>query len=213
MVSGGTANLRTASYDLTSQPLDPALRIRLERLCEEGWEIWSEFDIEVRGESFHPFVAADYTVLLDALVTLRQPDLRFLEWGSATGVITIMADLLGFEAYGIESDADLVKKARILATRWKSNARFAVGSFLPTGYQFKDARGDPRLGTIDQGDSGYLQLKHPLDDFDIVYGFPWPGEEDMMLDLMRCYGNHDALLLTHSVNHGVRRYRRGRLLP
>ena len=28
----------------------------------------------------------------------RGPGLRFLEWGAATGVITIIADLLGFDA-------------------------------------------------------------------------------------------------------------------
>ena len=32
----------------------------------------------------------------------------FLEWGSGTGVITIMADMLGFEAYGIEINPALV---------------------------------------------------------------------------------------------------------
>lgn len=212
MVPEGTTDLRTAPHDVTAEPLHPALLTRLERLCEEGWNIWSRFDGEVREKSFHPFVAADYEVILATLVSLRQPGLRFLEWGSATGVITIMADLLGFEAYGIERDVTLVRMAHELATRWDSNATFTAGSFLPTGYQFQSAPDDTRLGTIGDGDSGYLKLMHPLDDFDVVYGFPWPGEEDMMLDLMRCYGNPNALLLTFGVNHGVRRYRRGRLL-
>ena len=188
-------------------PLDPDLLTRLKELCHEGWELWSRFDVRVRGESFHPFVAAEYEDVLAALISVREPGQRFLEWGSATGVITIMADLLGFEAYGIELDADLVAEARRLADAWGSGARFAAGSLLPTGYRFPGHRGDDRLGTIGEGTSGYLELGYALDDFDVVYGFPWSGEEAMMLDLMKCYGRSDALLLLNTGDHGMTIYR------
>ena len=191
-------------------PVDPELLTRLKALCHEGWEIFNRFDVRVRGESFHPFVAAEYELVLEALIPLRAPGQRFLEWGSATGVITILADLLGFEAYGIELDAELVEEARGLAVAWDSEARFAAGSFLPTGYRFKGDRGDTRLGTIGDGMSGYLELVHPLDDFDVVYGFPWDGEASMMLDLMKTYGRPDALLLLNGVDTGIRKYRGGR---
>ncbi len=189
--------------------MDPDLLIRLKELCHEGWEIWNRFDVHVRSESFHPFIAAEYEVVLEELILLREPGRRFLEWGSATGVLTIMADLLGFEAYGIELDADLVAEARRLAAAWDSGARFAAGSFLPTGYRFRNPRGDTRLGTVRAGRSGYLELEHPLDDFDVVYGFPWSGEESMKLDLMRCYGRSDTLLLLYGVDQGVTTYRGG----
>ncbi|MFV2008060.1 MAG: hypothetical protein ACC667_11475, partial [Longimicrobiales bacterium] len=191
-------------------PLDPELLTRLKELCHEGWEIWSRFDVRVRGESFHPFVAAEYEDVLAALISVREPGRRFLEWGSATGVITIMADLLGFEAYGIELDADLVVEARRLADAWGSGARFASGSLLPTGYRFRGPHEGDRLGTIGEGTSGYLELGHPLDDFDVVYGFPWSGEEALMLDLMKCYGRSDALLLLNTGDHGMTMYRGGR---
>ena len=85
-----------------AQPeLDAALRARLAELAEEGWEIWRRFDEQVRREQWHPFVPADYDHVLRTLLQLRAPGLRFLEWGSATGVITIMAYLLGYDAYGI----------------------------------------------------------------------------------------------------------------
>lgn len=191
-------------------PLDPDLLTRLKELCHEGWEIWSRFDVRVRSESFHPFVAADYEDVLTTLISVRAPGQRFLEWGSATGVITIMADLLGFEAYGIELDAELVAEARRLADAWGSGAHFATGSLLPTGYRFQSDRGGERLGTIGSGTSGYLELGHPLEDFDVVYGFPWSGEEAMMLDLMKCYGRSDALLLLNTGDHGMTMYRGGR---
>lgn len=191
--------------------VEPALRARLEALMEEGRDIFHRFDLEVRQDHFHPFVPADYDSVLEALAAHRGPGLRFLEWGSATGVITIMADLLGFEACGIELDPRLVETARDLARRYESNARFAAGSFLPAGYRYRPRGGDGRLGTIGDGASGYLALGHPLDDFDLVYGYPWTGEEPLMLDLMRAYGGRDARLLLRGPD-GVRVFRGGRVV-
>ena len=73
--------------------LGPALRATLAEIGEHGWDIWAHFDRTVRDHRWHPFVPADYENVLEALVALRAPGLRFLEWGSATGVIAIMADL------------------------------------------------------------------------------------------------------------------------
>lgn len=188
----------------------PELRSRLRTLCDEGWDLWERFDTDVRRHGFHPFVAADYEVVLEALLPLRAPGLRFLEWGSATGVITIMADLLGFDAYGIEIDGDLVDEARGLARRTGSRARFAAASFLPTGYRWRSRGGDGRLGTIGRGKSGYLDFGLPLDEFDVVFGYPWSGEEPLMLDLMRAHGRRGARLLLHT-GSGVDVYRDGRI--
>ncbi|HEY0018879.1 MAG TPA: hypothetical protein VGC13_21440 [Longimicrobium sp.] len=192
------------------QELEPALRARISALSEEGWEIWRRFDEEVRQENWHPFVPADYDHVLQTLLRLRAPGLRFLELGSATGVITIMADMLGYEAYGIELDGKLVDVARELARRFDSGARFAAGSFLPAGYRYRSRTGDDRIGTIGHGASAYPELRHPLEDFDLVYGYPWHGEEPMMLDLMRAYGGRGARLLLHGGKEGIRIFRDGR---
>lgn len=193
-----------------ARTVDDALAARLAALGEEGWEIWDRFDAEVRRNEWHPFVPADYERVLPTLLALRAPGARFLEWGSATGVITIMADLLGFEAYGIELDPALVGIARELARRHGSGARFAAGSFIPTGYVWRPPDGDGRLGTIGSGESGYLELEHPLEDFDVVYAYPWNGEEPMMHDLMRCYGGTGARLLLHGGDEGMRVFKGGR---
>ncbi|MFN0181510.1 MAG: hypothetical protein ACKVZ0_22090 [Gemmatimonadales bacterium] len=191
---------------------EDTLRTRLEALCAEGWALWDRFEVEVRDQRFHPFVAANYEEVLAALQPHRRPGLRFLEWGSATGVITIMADLLGFEAFGIELDASLVAKARLLATRFDSRARFAAGSFLPEGYRWRPRDGDGRIGTVGTGPSGYLELGRALDEFDVVFGYPWGGEEPLMLDLMKSYGRPDALLLLANVDNRIRGYRGGRVV-
>ena len=200
-------------HDTNAADADRLLKDRLDALCEEGWAIWERFDADVRDRAFHPFVAADYNVVCATLLANRAPNLRFLEWGSATGVITIMADLMGFDACGIELDAALVDTARALAARFQSRARFVVGSMLPSGYRWRSIKSARDTGTIGEGPSGYLQLGATLDDFDVVFGYPWGGEAPMMLDLMRQYGRPDALLLLNDATTGIRGYRGGREVP
>lgn len=188
---------------------DSTIRARLDAVCAEGWAIWEHFDLTVRERGFHPFVAADYDVVRATLEALPTRG-RFLELGSASGVITVMADVLGFEAFGIELDASLVRTAREFAARHKSGAQFALGSFLPTGYRWKGASKERDSEWTGDGPSGYLQLGRALDDFDVVFGYPWRGEAPMMLDLMKQYGNPDSILLLNDTNTGVTAYRRGR---
>jgi hypothetical protein len=199
------ARFSVSSDDYVCRMLDAALDRRLDALIEEGFEIFDRFDREVRDRTWHPFVATDYRRALSTLVTISAPNETFLEWGSATGVIAIMADLLGFAAYGIELDAGLVDIARRLAERHHSRARFAVGSFVPDGYRWKSNNAEGRHGTIGDGTSAYAELGRGLDDFSVVYAYPWGGEEPMMLDLMRTYGDRDACLLL-SGEDGVRCY-------
>ena len=162
----------------------------------------------MRDRDFHSFIAADYDAVRGALLAHRAPGARFLEWGSATGVITIMADMMSFDAYGIELDAGLANTARALAARYESRAQFVTGSFLPTGY--KRLGGDGESDTIGDGPSGYLQLGRALDDFDVVFGYPWDDDAPLMHDLMRQYGRPGALLLLNDTAVGVRAFRGGR---
>ena len=197
---------------------DLATNARVSALIEEGFEIFDRFDRTVREKAFHPFVAADYLRVLDALLAV-QPTLRpsphragppaFIELGSATGVITIMADLIGFDAVGIELDASLVAIARQLATKYESRARFAAGSFLPAGYKWNSKSGDGRMGTIGSGPSAYAELGRALDDFDLVYAYPWDGETPMLIDFARRYGDPDAQLLLMDPLEGLRIMRVG----
>jgi predicted O-methyltransferase YrrM len=183
---------------------------RLAALCADGWTLFDEFDRRVRDRHFHSFVAADYEAVLVALRRLATPGARFLEWGSATGVITIMADLLGFEAVGIEIDAGLVRTARELAERHASRAMFVEGSFLPGSYSWRSPVGNAVSRTTVTGSSAYVVMQRAMDEFDVVFGYPWGGEAPMMLDLMRRFGREGALLMLFDVSTGVRVYRDGR---
>ena len=191
-----------------------AVHARLDAVCADGWSFWEQFDRTTRAKAFHPFIAADYDAVRATLAAIPSAGRRFLEWGSASGVITVMADVLGFEAWGIELDDTLVATARAFAARHGSGARFVAGSFLPAGYRWRGPEGDSRTGTIGDGPSGYLQMGRALEDFDVVFGYPWDGETAVMQDVMRRYGRPDALLLLHDATSGaVRGYRGGRELP
>jgi hypothetical protein len=200
---------------MTDRPAldDDAIRARLATVLDVGWTAYEEFTAKVSDHTFHPFIAADYEQVVESLWPYRNSGKRFLEWGSATGVIAIIADVLGLEAYGIELDSSLVGTARQLATSLGSNAQFVHGSFIPDGYRWRPKDGDDRTGTLGSGRSGYLALGHPLDDFDIVFGYPWDGESVMMLDIMKQYGRRDALLLVHSASEPMVTYRGGVALP
>ena len=183
--------------------VEPALREKLDRLYAEGRGIFEQFDRDVRKQAWHPFIPADYESVLQAMLPYRGRRLKFLEWGSATGVIAITADLLGFEAYGIEIDERLVDIARQLAVKYESGARFAAGSFLPDGYQWRSEDGDPRLGTIGVAPAGYHELGVGIEDFQLVYAYLWSGEEPIVHDVMRRFAPAGATLLLNGPN-GVR---------
>lgn len=188
---------REPSLPPTEPFLDPSLRIPLTALFREGRELWERFDVDVRRREWHPFVPGNYEGILEAVLAHRGPlpAGKFLEWGSGMGVVTIMADLLGFEAYGIELDADLVRVARELAARHGSGARFVHGSFLPADYRWRSLSGDERTGTIGAGESAYPELGWVLEDFALVFAYPWDGEEPLMRDLMERHGNRGGSLL------------------
>lgn len=192
---------------MTRDELPRDVLARLEALHEEGRAIFERFERDVRSAEFHPFKPANYDAVVDALLPLVGKSRTFLEWGSATGVIAIAADLIGFEAYGIEIDPSLVEVAEDLARRHGSAARFAAGSLLPDGYEWRSASGDPRLGTIETGESGYAKLGIPLSGFDLVYGYPWSGEADMMHDIMERCGADGARLMINRGREGVKVFR------
>jgi hypothetical protein len=169
---------------------------RLRDLCDEGLGISARLD-ESRAEAWSSFVPADYDTVLSGLMRIRDRGGRFLEFGSATGVVAIMADLLGLEACGIEIAPELVSESRGLADRYGSSARFATGSFLPEGYQFVAPNGDTRIGAVGVGEPAYPELGYQLADFDWVYAYPWPGESEVLLHLMKLRGGPRATLLLH----------------
>lgn len=120
------------------------------------------------------------------------------EWGSGFGLVALMAACLDFRACGIEINADLVDEAMTLATDFQLDVEFACGTYVPHG-------GEDLTDTVHEefdwlsagGACGYDALGADPADFDLIFAYPWPGEEQVIDDLFERYGATSALLLTY----------------
>lgn len=76
------------------------------------------------------FVPSDYELawrVLDA-----QSRGRFCEWGSGFGIVTGLAEMLGFDAVGMELDASLVQASRKLLSDHGLSARIETADYFGT---------------------------------------------------------------------------------
>jgi hypothetical protein len=156
------------------------------------------------------FIPSDHELVYAALAALRrtQPDAtRLLEWGSGFGAVTGLAAGLGFAAHGIEIDGELVASSRELLAAHRLQATIVQGSFVPPGVG-AESHDDLETRTVLDADDGYDELGSDLDDFDVVFAYPWPTEEAMYCDWFRQRADHGAVLLTYSRLEGVRAYRK-----
>jgi predicted O-methyltransferase YrrM len=167
---------------------------------------------EASRASIPAFVPSDFELVYRALMGVKEGNLatgrRFLEWGSGTGVVSCLAILLEFDAAGIEIEPKLVQLAEQLAAKHHIAAQFACGSFVPAG-------SEPRLDLAADvtwlssgGHDGYEQLQLDPDDFDVVFAYPWPGEEQVIFDLFESSAAVGALLLTYHGQEGLRLQRK-----
>jgi SAM-dependent methyltransferase len=181
----------------------------LARLGAETWDRYAE-----RPGVFHRFIPTDLRLARVELIERRSRAHTFLELGCGVGVVTILADLLGYEAYGIEIEPALVEESIQLAERFGSKATFAHGTFVPADAHDEVDLLDADLHTITEGDDAYEELGLTLADFDLVFGFPFPDEEEWMRALVRrgagdhtaflCYSARDGFTLTE-LGRGARR--------
>ena len=58
------------------------------------------------------------------------------------------------------------------------------------------------------GPDGYAELELDPDDFDIVFAYPWPGEEQVIFDLFTDSAAVGTLLLTYHGQEGLRLHRK-----
>lgn len=174
---------------------------RLEHLLRRGSELWRDF-LAGRGGLFHGFIPADHRGAHEALLAERPRCHSFLELGSGIGLITVLAALQGYDAYGIEIDSELVAIARDLDAEFGAGSTFAQGSFVPSGYRDEVSLLDADFLTVTEGADAYEELGLELDSFDLVYVYPWPGEEEWAEELVRrCAGPHTRLM-TYAVDEG-----------
>lgn len=164
------------------------------------------------SDPIHSFVPSDFSLVAAALRHVADVHLAsgplFCEWGSGAGVVTCLAAMAGFDACGIEFEPDLVAFSVELARQRGLKADFYRGNFVPHGGQ-KIAE---QIGDITWLASGgpdpYDEMELEIDDFDVVFAYPWPGEEGVIERLFDRFACDGALLLTYNGVEGVRLYRK-----
>lgn len=196
--------------------IDIPLQIRERRLPRDVAEFLEEADdriktfIAERKIRITGFVPSDFEPVFHALEAVVENDIAagdvFCEWGSGFGVVAMMASLLEFQSYGIEIEDSLVVGSRLLADDFDLPVEFVTGSFIPAG-------GEPIVDELCSGedawltgisDGAYLELGLAPNDFDVIYAFPWPGEEHVIAALFDEFACMGALLLTFDHIEGVR---------
>tara|TARA_Y200000002_G_scaffold175604_1_gene144789 strand:+ start:166 stop:795 length:630 start_codon:yes stop_codon:yes gene_type:complete len=175
-------------------------------LIQDADDRWEKFWSQKLNKRYPRYVASEPAQVYAALRHVRDEGLalgeRFIEWGSGFGVATSLAAQLGFEATGIELEDGLVAIAESLAEKHQTGAEFIATTYIPEGYISYDHVGG---SDIVPDESFGHQAEPPrydgmdigLNEIDIFFVYPWPGEQEMMLKLFQSVASEDAILIAY----------------
>jgi hypothetical protein len=203
--------MRLSDIELESSPVE--IPGGVAALLADAKQRIQQFDASL-PVSIPAFVPSDFEQVYRALVWIHGSHMatgrRFLEWGSGVGAVACLAALVGFDAVGIEIEPVLVEIAESLAAHHKIAVEFACGSYVPSGAEpFVDTAGEVAWLRTDRPDC-YAELELEPEDFDIIFAYPWPGEEQVIFDLFENCAAVGALLLTYHSQDGLRLQRKVR---
>ena len=158
-------------------------------------------------EVIENFVNCDFHLVDQALNWIMQNHLlagnRFCELGSGFGVATMLAAIQGMEAIGIEIEACLAEQSSELADELQVPADFYCGSFIPRNVVgLEDLAADLKHVETDEGDV-YQEIGLSMNDFDLFFAFPWPGEHTFFEAIFQACAADGALLLTYRGREGM----------
>jgi len=188
---------------------------RLIATCSRGWEQFFA-DHDDQAPRFVPSVPERVWAVL-AEVTRRQlpPNRVFCEWGSGFGTATCLAALLGYEAYGLEIDAELVRLSRAIARRLGIPVQILCTSLLPAGYEASAGVNGAALvtpalmrdshdTTEARGPLRYDGMESAIADIGLFFAYPWPEERALMRQLFEAVARVGALLVVYHTDTDIR---------
>lgn len=117
------------------------------------------------------------------------------EWGSGLGGVCGVAALNGFTPFGIEIEPELVRSSRALATDLQLPMVFAEGTFLRPGDEDLAATATEKT-RLDFDNDAWEELGLAPEDCDVVFAYPWPGEESFVDGVFARHASPDSLLVT-----------------
>jgi hypothetical protein len=151
------------------------------------------------GSDRGAFVGSELPTVNRALSRVKAEGLTrgpvFCEWGSGLGGVCGVAALNGFTALGIEIHREFVDSARALAENLNLPMVFAEGTYLLPGDE--DLVGAGTIHTERTFDGcAWDELDLAPADCDVVFAYPWPGEEAIVEGTFARHASAEALLMT-----------------
>ena len=193
---------------------------RLIETCSRGWERFFADHDDHQAPRFVPSVPERVFAVLAEVTTRHLPPKRvFCEWGSGFGTATCLAALLGYEAYGLEIDEELVRLSRAIARRLGIQVTMLCTSFLPAGYA-ASAGGDgvalvmpasvrAHHDTAEaRGPLRYDGMEIAIADIGLFFAYPWPEERALMRQLFEAVARVEALLVVYHTDTDIRVWRK-----
>lgn len=190
-------------YEVEDIELPP----RVKAFIEEADARCDQFYDDQLNKRFPRYVPSEPAQVYSALkyVTDQQLplDTNFIEWGSGFGVGTGLASLLGYETTGIEIEPVLVEKAESLLADQGIDAEFLAISYIPEGYISYDALSghdivrDDSFGNSLDHQPRYEGMDIDVEEIDLFFVYPWPGEQEMMLKLFDAVAGEGAILVAY----------------
>jgi hypothetical protein len=198
---------------VTLQPIDIPDSIRAIRHSQRAGSLID--DANDRIEAFmladqsviENFVTCDFHLVDQALAWIEQHHLltgnRFCELGSGFGVAAMLAAIRSMESVGIEIESVLVDQSSDLANDLEVAAKFFCGSFVPRDIiGLSDLAADIKHVETHEDDV-YEEIGLAMDDFDLFFAFPWPGEHTFFEGVFDACAADGALLLTYRGRDGM----------
>jgi cyclopropane fatty-acyl-phospholipid synthase-like methyltransferase len=153
------------------------------------------------------FVTCDFHLLAQAIDWIEQNHLltgkRFCEIGSGFGIGAMLAAYRGMESIGIEIEPILVEQSSKLANDLNVNVEFYCGSFIPRGIESLEELASDIRHVDTHDDDVFDEIGLSMDDFDLFFAFPWPGEHTFFESVLDARAADGALLLTYRGRDGM----------
>jgi hypothetical protein len=192
---------------------------RLIATCSRGWErFFAEPDDQ--APRFVPSVPERVFAVLAEVTTRNLPPNRvFCEWGSGFGTATCMAALLGYKAYGLEIEAELVRLSRAIARRLGIPVEILCTSLFPAGYEaYAGVDGaalvtpasvrDHHATAEARGPLRYDGMEIAIADIGLFFAYPWPEEQELIRQLFDAVAMEGAILVVYHTDTDIRVFRK-----
>ena len=179
-------------------------------LLEESERQWDQFFASQSNRRFPRFLPSDVALVFTAIEYVTRHDLAlgrvFCEWGSGLGTATCLAALLGYEAYGIEIEAELVELSRKMARALAIPVEILCASYIPEGYESYSGVGGEDLvqsetfsypGAAIDPEPRYDGMDIEIAAIDLFFVYPWPDEQVLMQKLFDAVAIEGAILIAY----------------